>query len=493
MLEVIREYALERLHASGEGETIRGQHAQYYLAVVEQAESELHGPQETEWLLRLDEETDNIRAALQWALDSSCADLGFRMAGALRWYWQLRGRLSEGRTWLEALMSAERKAGSLVLESVRAKALTTEGILTLAQGDLRTAETLVEASLVLARGQADRGNVADALHALGNATHARGDYQRAGGLYEEALDLYRDLGDQRAVATVLNDLGMLARDLGEWARARTRHEESLILRQALGGKSAIAHSFRNLGLVAHLAGDYEHAETRLEESLTLFQELGDVLGVADTLNHLGRLPQVRRDWRRASALFEGALVVYRELGDKRGVAWTLNNLGLIAYDQGEYARAVALHEESLAIHQALGSEDRAGISLYDLGNALHAVGDTRRAREAYAAAVSLLWTAGDKALLAFGIEGLARVALSEGQPKHMVRLCGAADALRVAIEAPLPPPDRPLYERTLAEAHRLLGEEEFAQAWSEGRTMTLEQAIAYALEGLGNVSEGGKP
>jgi tetratricopeptide (TPR) repeat protein len=180
------------------------------------------------------------------------------------------------------------------------------------------------------------------------------------------------------------------------------------------------------------------------------------------------------------------------LGDKRGVAWTLNNLGLIAYDQGEYARAVALHEESLAIHQALGSEDRAGISLYDLGNALHAVGDTRRAREAYAAAVSLLWTAGDKALLAFGIEGLARVALSEGQPKHMVRLCGAADALRVAIEAPLPPPDRPLYERTLAEAHRLLGEEEFAQAWSEGRTMTLEQAIAYALEGLGNVSEGGQ-
>jgi non-specific serine/threonine protein kinase len=191
---------------------------------------------------------------------------------------------------------------------------------------------------------------------------------------------------------------------------------------------------------------------------------------------------VRRDWRRASALFEGALAVYRDLGDKRGLAWTLNNLGLIAYDQGEYERAVALHEESLAIHRALGAEDGAGISLYDLGNAVHAVGDTRRARTVYDEALSLLRDAGDKALMAFGIEGLARVALSEGQPERTVRLCGAADALRTAIEAPLPPPDRPLYARTLAEGHRLLGEEEFAQAWRQGRAMTLEQAIAYALE-----------
>lgn len=482
MLETVRDYALARLAESGEWGPAHRRHAEYYLRLVEAAEAELHGPRQSDWLRRVDEETDNVRSALRWSQESGQTGLGLRLGSALRDFWRLRGRMTEGRAWLEGLLASQESSGLGVQEGIRARAMGAGATLAWAQGDFRRAEQLATEGLMLNRKQGHPAGVADTLHTLASVAHGRGEYRRAEGLYGEALALYRDLGDRMEVSSALNDLGMLARDLGDWARSRTLHEESLAIRQALGGESAIAQSLYNLGLAAHLQGDYEQAEIRLAEGLALFRDLGDVLGVADSLNDLGRLPQVRRDWRRAVALFEEALSVYQGLGDERGAARTLNNLGLIAYDRGEYERAVELHEESHSIHSRLGSRWGAGISLYDLGNALHALGNLERAGEAYQEALRLMREAGDQALVAFCLEGLARVALSCGLPARTARLCGAADALRATIKAPLPPPDRPLHERTLAEACRALGEERFAQDWEQGRGMAMEQAVRYTLD-----------
>ena len=481
MLETVREYALAKLEESGEDTAVHRRHAAYYLAFVNLATSELAGPRQDRWLRRLDEEMDNVRAALRWSRDSERAEHGLRMATALVGYWHLRGRLTEGRGWLDELLSVQDCAPPRATPAVCGRAMTAAAALASIQGDLAEAERLAVEGLALARECGDRQGIAAALHALGKVAHQRGDSERASALYEEGLGLYRELGDRADIASVLGDLGVLARDLGDWGRAYALHEESLALRRELGGPSAIAHSLHNLGLVAHLQGDYQQAESRLTEGLLLLRELGDVPGVADSLNHIGRLPHVRRDWMRATGLFEEALDFYREIGDEEGVASTLNNLGLVAYDRGEYERAIHLHEESCSIHAALGTRLGSGIGRYDLGNALYGVCEHGRAGEAYQEALRLLLGAGDKALIAFCLEGLGRVALAEGQPERAIRLWGAADKLRSAIQAPLPPPDRPLHERTAAHARGALGESAFQAAWEAGQRMTLEEAVRDAL------------
>jgi len=105
MLETIREYAAERFEASGDAETWRRRHAEYYLALAEQAAPELTGPRQASWLERLEWEHDNLRAALSWALERSEAELGLGLAAALARFWELRGHLSEGQEWLERALS----------------------------------------------------------------------------------------------------------------------------------------------------------------------------------------------------------------------------------------------------------------------------------------------------------------------------------------------------------------------------------------------------
>ena len=102
LLEPVRQYAWEKLSSSGEGEAVWRRHAEFFLALAEEAKPELEGPRQVEWLDRLQTEHDNLRAALSWSLERGI-DLGPRIAGALSLFWYTRGYLSEGRTYLEAV------------------------------------------------------------------------------------------------------------------------------------------------------------------------------------------------------------------------------------------------------------------------------------------------------------------------------------------------------------------------------------------------------
>ena len=481
MLETVREYALARLVDTGEDEDSRRRHSEYFLDLAEISEIASHGPHQAQWLRRLDEEHENVRAALSWTRESGRTVLGLRLAVAMAWYWRLRGHWGEALRWFETLLATEAAAELTIPLPLRAKVLNSTAVLALLRGDLRRVEASATESLALFQEVGDAAGTASALNTLGNAAHEQGDYGRAGNRYEASLARYRDLDDSIGVAAVLNDLGVLRRDRGDWMRAMTLHEESLVLRRRLGDRLGIAHSLRNLALVAHLRVDYASAESLLLEALNLFRELGEASAIADALNNLGLLPHVRRDRRRATSLFEESLSVYRQLGDTRGVAWSLNNLGLLAYDRGEYGRAVSLHRESLALRKQLGSRWGAGISLYDLGNALHALGESTPALDAYRESLVLLREAGDEAMMAFALEGLGRAALTDDRPESAVELWGAAEALRASIDAPLPPPDQPLQAKAVFAARTALGDETFERAWQEGRVTPLEMVITEAI------------
>ena len=438
LLETLRQYAGERLAASGEDGAVRRRHAACYLALAEAAEPQLTRAEQGAWLARLAQEHDNLRAALRWLAASADAEQEVRLAGALCRFWDVRGHLSEGRRWLDGALARPEGAAP----PVRAKALHGAGNLARGQGDYARAAALHEQSLALYRQVGDQVGVAGSLHDLGNVAQEQGDYARAAALHEQSLALRRALGDQRGTAGSLHDLGTQAREQGDYARAAALHEQSLALRRALGDQRGTAASLHGLGDVAREQGDYARAAALLQESLALYRQVGDQMGTAGSLDSLGDVAHDQGDYARAAVLLQESLALYRALGDQRGTAASLHSLGDVAREQGDYARAAALLQESLALRRQ----------------------------------------AGHKRGIARCLEGLAGVGGARGQAGRAARLYGAAAALREAIGVPLPPADRAVHDRGLAAARAGLGEAAFAIAWAAGQALPLEQAVADALE-----------
>jgi predicted ATPase/DNA-binding CsgD family transcriptional regulator len=402
MLETIREYGRECLEASGEREETRRAHMYYHLALAEEAEPKLASAEREQWVHRLENEHDNLRAALSWAVERNEADIVLRLGGALWRFWLMQGHLSEGRKFLEkALAVAGGESGGLttqVLPAIRAKALGGAGIL----------------------------------------THYQGDYRQAKGLCEESLALFRALGDQRGMAAALNGLGLIARASNDYAEARALHEESLALLRALDDTWGIAEALFLLTRVAFALGDYTTGKSLCEESLALF----------------------------------------RALGDRRGMAETLATLGLAAFYHGNYTAELPSMEEGLALFRELGDRRDSARMLWFLGNKAFVQDDYAKARTCYAEALTTFRELGEKWYIAICLEGLAEVAVAQGQPEWAAHVLGAAAFLREALGVS-PPANYPAnYERTVAITQAQLGEERFAEAWAEGREMTLEHVLA---------------
>jgi predicted ATPase/class 3 adenylate cyclase len=327
MLETLHEYATERLAESDEAETVRRRHAEYFLALAEQAETELWGPSQVQWLDRLDREHDNFRAALTWASREGEVELEMRLAGALRGFWRIRGHLSEGRRWLEGALAKQGGQSA----SARAKALYAASVLALRQGDHSTAT----------------------------------------GLASSGLAVYQSLGDKAGAARVLHVLGSVAvgeRDFGE---ARRVFERSGRLAREAGNKSLLATTVVDLGDVALNEGDYERAAQLFDESLELFRELEDRDGTAVALYNLGSTALHREHFDDAATLFEQSLRLFRELGYREGIAYCLEGL----------AASAASRENATGAARLLGAADALS---EDLGTALEPAERDRHERTAAA-------------------------------------------------------------------------------------------------------------
>ena len=241
--------------------------------------------------------------------------------------------------------------------------------------------------------------------------------------------------------TLLHIAGNLAKAQGDYERAVALHEESLALRREGGDKKGIGASLHQLGIVAYERGDYEHAVGLHEQALALFREIQFAYGIAIALSTLADVVRAQGDLERAATLLEESLSLFRHLGHVWGIARTLTGLGGVALEAGEDARSSTLYEEGLQLERASGNKLGAAACL----------------------------------------EGLARLAVARGEPERVARFCGAAAALREEIDAPLSPVARAEHERTLAAARAALGEDTFTMAQAEGRAMTHELAIGYAL------------
>jgi tetratricopeptide (TPR) repeat protein len=257
MLETIHEFANAKLEGSGEAEAVRRAHAEYFLALAEEAEPMLWGAEDAAWLDRLEREHDNMRAALSWAIEHEEGELALRVGGALWRFWYMEGYHGEGRRWLEAALGKEWGAAAA---EARARALEGVGWLASGQGDLDRAQAAAKEGLKLST-DAGLGDVvaADLQNVLGEAVaRQRGDYEWAEELLTESLALHRKAGDIRGVAWSLANLANVSSARGNYEQAKKLYEEGLALSRELNGAELLGAYLINLGyepcLKANLRG-----------------------------------------------------------------------------------------------------------------------------------------------------------------------------------------------------------------------------------------------
>jgi tetratricopeptide (TPR) repeat protein len=246
--------------------------------------------------------------------------------------------------------------------------------------------------------------------------------------------------------------------------------------------AARARALHGAGILAMFQGNYGATRTLLEESLAISREFGYRRDAAWSLGYLGIAVRDQGDCGAARALFEESLAIFREVGSTDLIAWSLGNLGLAARDQGDCGTARALFEESLAIFRELGNKRAISASMNRLGMVAHDQGDYGAARALLTESLAISWEVGHRGGLVRDLEGLAAVAVAQAQFERAARLFGGLDGLREAIGQPRAPVARSDYERSVTAARARLGEETFAAAWEEGRAMSLQEAVALALD-----------
>jgi predicted ATPase/class 3 adenylate cyclase/Tfp pilus assembly protein PilF len=310
MLETIRQYALEQLNARGATEVLRQQHATHFLALTEAAELHLQGSGEVIWLNRLEMEIENFRAALEWALQARKLEIAMQLSGSLWRFWEARGYWSEGRKWLEALLT-ERHHAPL---SLQVNVLMGAGKLELYQDNYLQARSHFEESLMFYQKLDDEQGMERALHALGTLAQIQGDLAQARGFFEQALRLNREQAAQPVRAKIILNLGMLAHYQGESLHARALYEESIAIAKQLGDEATVLLGLINLGVMLE-EKDYAQATTLYEESLMLSRKLGNPRGISSALARLGSVALKQGNALQAKQLFKECLALAQEQRD----------------------------------------------------------------------------------------------------------------------------------------------------------------------------------
>jgi predicted ATPase/DNA-binding SARP family transcriptional activator len=416
LLESMRQYAAERLREAGEDEALAARHCDFYLALAQAADPECatEGPVSPTGLL--EDDHDNLRAAVAWALRRD-PERALRLCVHMWPMWMDGGHYREGSRLLGAALAAAPAPTEMRAEGLRAMSG-----LNVRLGDSTRLSALGRERLAIYEQLGDRGEVAHALDEVGVYEYMVGDYDEAERRYRSSLTLARELGDLRAAAAALHSLAVLAQCRARFEEAREAlldslgllrelppddaepffrvhtvglfvapegpggvprmyYEETLQFFRRVDARSAIGYVLAGLGDVARSQGLTDPARDRLDESLVHFREARDTMGTAFVLNRLGNLAGVIGEHELAREWLEEGLELRRELGDRRAVGITNGNLGVLAARAGDPERGQAIIADALALFEERDDlPGQMGMQLA-LGNVAADAGDTARARE----------------------------------------------------------------------------------------------------------------
>lgn len=368
MLETLREYGLHYLQTHGELEESLHAHASYYLALVEQAQPHFNGAQQAQWLARLEQEKENLRAAATWLIQQKETERALHFCEAFGKFCGLRGYWEEEQYWLKTVLALP---WSLEARAIRARVLRRAGHLAYRLRYLALARSLLEESVALSRVEDDKQNLAGALLGLGWVLYRQNDITTASTLLHESVATARMSEDKWALANALESLGRLAYFQNHTAEARQLLHESVKLSRELGDKESLARFLTTLVSIELAQNHTPQAAALAQESFALAQELGTKPLIALVLDSLGEVALASGEHERATHYFEERIMLANELGDRPTVAMKQLDLAEIALAKDDLTRAITYLEESL--HFFREQDD-----IPNIAAALQVLGDIKR-------------------------------------------------------------------------------------------------------------------
>jgi non-specific serine/threonine protein kinase len=413
LLETVRQYARDKLMEAGEAEEMRNRHLDYFVQLTESAEQALIGYAALSWINRLEAESDNLRAAFEWGMETNVVTV-LTMAHALQYFWYRRGYETEGRRW----------AGQ-ALEKIQN--------LPAVEGDLSTSAGARQRMLVTAK----------AWQAISFLATSQGDFLVANAASQKCQELARQLGDKRLLATELAFL--------------------------------VATKM--------MSGDTTYEDSVIEEIVNIARESNDPFALSVSHGVVGlNMLWKSQDARIANEHVSKGLALLKNTPHHFWQTMMLFGLGMEARFQGRFDEARERFVPLLAAFHEMGDQHRANMIHSECAHMQRLEGHHDKAESMYRETILEWQRLGHRAAVANQLECFAFIAKVDEQPERAIKLLGAAERLREIIQIDMSPMERVEYEREAGELRARMSEKEFNIQWLEGRAMTMEQAIAYALE-----------
>jgi predicted ATPase/transcriptional regulator with XRE-family HTH domain len=378
MLETIRDYALERLAASGEKEATLERHARYFLALAREAQPQLGKPDQKWWMNRLNLENDNFRAALGWSLAAgtdTALEIGLGTGEALFDFWLRQGFVTEGKGWLKRLLvrldprlwpacnkvpdDDEALVQTLSLHHHVSSALSLlkgMGALSSQMHEVDDARRYLGLGLALAKSVGDRSEEAHMLTRLGNLSNVLGDYGSAIRYFEDSLAIKRSMPgwDELNIAGTLSAYSWALAGSGKSADALACEEESLAINRRLGGAEGVGRSLYGLAEITRRLGDYEATKRYAGQMLEIARDLGNLEGEAHALRVLGDVARVEGRLDEAQAYLTDSLGRFNSLEQQAGALDCIAHLAQVAADRRDAYQAGVLAGAHLAHYTSIG-------------------------------------------------------------------------------------------------------------------------------------------
>ncbi len=464
MLETIQEFARQMLEERGEAEQMRRRHADFFIALATRVGPGIMSPGRMAALSLLESEHDNLRAVLEWCVSSPDRyDTGLHLAANLALFWDYQTiHMSEGSAWLARMLALTNGGPRTV---IRGNALMGAGVLSMALGDYASARARLTESRDICEETGDHSCAIMSTGTLALSYQLAGDPAQAIKLGSEALARVKESGSpvsafrldtlepgrrpdtpysllpaEWSIAFLNFILGDAYLAAGDLETARDFHRKSLGSFRGLGVQEDATLPLTSLGKIAMLQGNYEEARELLEESLAIRRKVNITWYIAITLTTLSDLARYQGDYDRAEKLAQESLKMFRNLNNVGGIAWALYALGCAVLHRDDLPQASSYFKESLQLRKEQGNKQQ----------------------------------------IAEDLLGLAEIASAQGNSQKAARLLGTVNSV-LDEGVHLDILEQQAFDRSVAAARSQLGDTGYEAAWSEGRKLTTDEVVEYAL------------